>query len=77
MMGRHINLSAFVGATVSVCWLLSASSGTYISGEEAIGSPLRVAQCRAQCLQAVSSKLTAVDKRKRCASSALRLLSRF
>ncbi|KAJ4449178.1 hypothetical protein ANN_00574 [Periplaneta americana] len=32
--------------------LLSGSSGTFINGEEAIGSPLRVAQCRAQCLQA-------------------------
>lgn len=59
MMGSKINLSGFVGAAVSVCWLLllSGSSGTFISGEEAIGSPLRVAQCRAQCLQTVSRQL--------------------
>ncbi|XP_021941089.1 uncharacterized protein LOC110840395 isoform X2 [Zootermopsis nevadensis] len=53
-MEGKINLSGFVGAAVSVCWflMLSGSSGTFISGEEALGSPLRVAQCRAQCLQA-------------------------
>jgi hypothetical protein len=60
MMEKKINLSGFVAAAVSVCWLLllSVSSGTFISGEEAIGSPLRVAQCRAQCLQTVSTETT-------------------
>lgn len=55
-MGKKINVSGSVMAAVSVWWLvvLSGSSGTFISGEEAIGSPLRVAQCRAQCLQTVS-----------------------
>ena len=55
-MGKKINVSGCIGAAVSVWWLvlLSGSSGTFISGEEAIGSPLRVAQCRAQCLQTVS-----------------------
>lgn len=55
-MGKKINVSGCVMAALSV-WclvLLSGSSGTFISGEEAIGSPLRVAQCRAQCLQTVS-----------------------
>ncbi|XP_069673777.1 uncharacterized protein [Periplaneta americana] len=44
---------------VIMLWLmlLSGSSGTFINGEEAIGSPLRVAQCRAQCLQAFSNGL--------------------
>lgn len=52
-MERKINLYEFIAAVVSVWWLvlLSGSSGTFISGEEAIGSPLRVAQCRAQCLR--------------------------
>jgi hypothetical protein len=57
-MGKKINVSGCVMAALSVWWLvlLSGSSGTFISGEEAIGSPLRVAQCRAQCLQTVSKK---------------------
>jgi hypothetical protein len=57
-MEKKINLSEFVAAVVSVWWLvlLPGSSGTFISGEEAIGSPLRVAQCRAQCLQTVSTE---------------------
>jgi hypothetical protein len=57
-MEIKINLFEFVGAVVSVWWLvlLPRSSGTFISGEEAIGSPLRVAQCRAQCLQTVSTE---------------------
>ena len=57
-MGENINVYGSVMAAVSVWWLvlLSGSSGTFISGEEAIGSPLRVAQCRAQCLQTVSKK---------------------
>jgi hypothetical protein len=55
-MGKKINVPGSVMAAVSVWWLVvvSGSSGTFISGEEAIGSPLRVAQCRAQCLQTVS-----------------------
>lgn len=57
-MERKLNCYEFIAAVVSVWWLvlLSGSSGTFISGEEAIGSPLRVAQCRAQCLQTVSRK---------------------
>jgi hypothetical protein len=55
-MEKKINVSGSVMAAVSVWWLVvvSGSSGTFISGEEAIGSPLSVAQCRAQCLQTVS-----------------------
>jgi hypothetical protein len=57
-MGKKLNVSGSVMAAVSVLWLvlLSGSSGTFINGEEAIGSPLRVAQCRAQCLQTVSKE---------------------
>jgi hypothetical protein len=57
-MEKKINVFGSVVAAVCVWWLvvLSGSSGTFISGEEAIGSPLRVAQCRAQCLQTVSNE---------------------
>jgi hypothetical protein len=59
-MVEKINVYGSVMAAVSVWWLvlLSGSSGTFISGEEAIGSPLRVAQCRAQCLQTVRNRNT-------------------
>lgn len=34
---------------------VSACKGIFIGGEQDVGSPLRVAQCRATCLERVSS----------------------
>jgi len=69
-MEKKINVSGSVMAAVSVWWLvlLSGSSGTFINGDEAIGSPLRVAQCRAQCLQTVSirNRVTSTAMRETC-----------
>jgi len=67
-MGEKINVYGSVMAAVAVWWLvlLSGSSATFISGEEALGSPLRVAQCRAQCLQTVRNRAKSTAMRETC-----------
>lgn len=47
-----------VGDWISVClvsaFVLQTTKAIFIGGEQDVGSPLRVAQCRATCLERVS-----------------------
>lgn len=52
---QHIQIqTAVVLATLLA--VFSASDAIFIGGEQDVASPLRVAQCRATCLERVSSK---------------------